>query len=394
MCQTGCVGTDFLWGAATSAHQVEGNNVHSDWWAWERATPGLVPSGRAVDHYHHFAEDFALARQLGHTAHRLSLEWARLEPRRGHWERSALLHYREVLQELQRQGLVSFVTLHHFTNPQWFAARGGWQRADAPELFAQYVRRAAQEFGELVDFWITINEPIVWATQAYWARRWPPPRHSVWQLVRAVRHLAAAHRLAYRALHAVRPQVQAGVAQHFIAYRPLDERRVADRRWAALRSYLFNHLFFRLTGPSHDFIGVNYYFAEDVGWRAGKPRRGTWTGPVSDLRWPIYPAGLTQVLREAGRYGRPLYVTENGLADAADVQRGGFIRDHVAATLAARAAGVDVRGYLHWSLLDNFEWDLGFAPRFGLVAVDYRTMARMPRPSAYVYRALIEQAQA
>ncbi|HLD25544.1 MAG TPA: family 1 glycosylhydrolase, partial [Candidatus Andersenbacteria bacterium] len=125
----------FLWGAATSAHQAEGNNVHSDWWAWERKTPGIESSGRATDHWHMFRDDFALARQLGHTAHRLSIEWARIEPKRGVWNRPALEHYREVLRELKRQGLVSFVTLHHFTNPQWFAARGGWERADAPELF-------------------------------------------------------------------------------------------------------------------------------------------------------------------------------------------------------------------------------------------------------------------
>ncbi|PIT98502.1 MAG: glycosyl transferase [Candidatus Andersenbacteria bacterium CG10_big_fil_rev_8_21_14_0_10_54_11] len=385
--------SQFLWGAATSAHQVEGNNIHSDWWAWERLTPGIIPSGRAADHYQRYAEDIALARALGHTAHRLSLEWARLEPKRGQWDREAAAHYRTVLQEVKKAGMAVFVTLHHFTNPQWFAARGGWERADSPALFTQHVRRAAQTFGDLVDFWITINEPIVWAQQAYWTRRWPPQRHSAWRMLRVIRRLAAGHRSAYRALKGVREDIPVGIAKHFIAYEPIDSRRRMDHQYAALMRWWFNHRFFSLTGPTHDFIGVNYYFTSRVGWRGVRPYRQSWRGAVSDLGWPIYPEGLTQVLLEAARYRRPVYVTENGLADAADTQRADYIREHTTAVRAAQRQGADVRGYLYWSLLDNFEWDFGFAPRFGLAEVDYATMQRHTRPSATAYQKIIEMTE-
>lgn len=321
-----------------------------------------------------FRDDFALARQLGHTAHRLSIEWARIEPKRGVWNRPALEHYREVLRELKRQGLVSFVTLHHFTNPQWFAARGGWERADAPELFARYVRFIAQHFGDLVDFWLTMNEPIVYATQAYWRRTWPPQRRSRRALVRVVWHLAAAHRRAYRIIHGVRAGTQVGMAKHMIAF-------ASDKN---LLRWLFNHLWYQLTRDTHDFLGINYYFSSR--WEA-------WQGVKSDLGWPINPTGLTQVLLEAKRYRLPIYVTENGVADAADTKRADFIRDHVRAIEAAQAQGADVRGYLHWSLIDNFEWAKGFAPRFGLAEVDYQTMERRIRPSAWAYKAIIEQSR-
>ena len=364
----------FLWGAATSAHQVEGNNTRNDWWAWERQTAGVECSGRASDHYHQFKEDFALARNLGHNAHRLSLEWSRIEPERGQWCEQALRHYREVLEGLRRQNLKSFVTLHHFTNPLWLAEAGGWERRGSVELFANYVKMVVRSLGDLVDFWVTINEPVVYALEAYWHKRWPPQKRSAPAVWRVVRHMAAAHRRAYRIIHRAWVGARVGLAKHLIAYSAKQ----------TFRDYWFNHYFFTLVGKKQDFIGVNYYLADQ-----GK----IGDGPKSDIGWPIYPAGLTQVLLHMKRYKLPIYVTENGLADARDSRRADFIRDHLRAVEAAQAAGVDVRGYFYWSLLDNFEWDKGFAPRFGLVEVDYKTMERKVRPSAYVYRAIIEAAR-
>lgn len=363
----------FLWGAATSAHQVEGNNVSNDWWAWERRTVGIELSGRAADHYHHFREDFALARQLGHNAHRLSLEWSRIEPEPGRWNKRELDHYRQVLEELKAQQLSSFVTCHHFTSPLWLARAGGWMKSDVASLFARYVDVVVQHLGDLVDYWVTINEPMVYATQSYWYRRWPPQHKSAWQVMQVVRHMAAAHRQAYRVIHQRRPNARVGVAKHVIAY--------LGGQW--FKDYWFNHWFLSLTRGTHDFIGVNYYFSDN----------GTsWQGPVSDLEWPINSEGLKHILLEMRRYNLPIYVTENGLADADDTQRADYIRAHLRAVEDAQRQGADVRGYLHWSLLDNYEWDLGFAPRFGLVAVDYETMQRKVRQSAYVYKAIIENA--
>ncbi|MGH7929500.1 MAG: glycoside hydrolase family 1 protein [Candidatus Binatia bacterium] len=386
---------EFLWGASTSAHQVEGNNVHNDWWHWETTHSGASRSGRAADHWGRFREDFALAKSLGHTAHRFSIEWSRIEPRPEQWNTQAVAHYRQVLTELRRHGMKSFVTLHHFTNPLWLAQRGGWTSSAAPEHFARYVRYISQQLGELVDFWITINEPMVYATQAYWTRRWPPQERSLFTLWQVIRHLARAHRLSYRVLHTVTPRVPVGLANHVIAYLPEHEGQLDDQLVAWLEDWWFNHRFFDLTGATHDFIGVNYYFTVKKRVHVFPPSLGDvpWKGPVSDMKWSISPEGLTHTLLHMKKYRKPLYITENGLADARDLQRADFIRDHLRAIEKAQAFGADVRGYLHWSLLDNYEWADGFTPRFGLIEVDYTTMRRRVRPSAYAYRAIIEQAQ-
>lgn len=386
---------DFLYGAATSAHQVEGNNIHSDWWAWEQRTPGATKSGKAVDHWNRYPEDFALAKSLGHTAHRLSIEWSRIEPAPGTWNKQATDHYRNVLEELKQQGLATFVTLHHFTNPGWLADRGGWEHARTPELFDRYVRYIAQHLSGLVDFWITINEPMVYATQSYWQAKWPPGKHSFVGMMRVVQRMARAHRLAYRTLHHTTPDIPVGFAKHLVAYLPEHIGQLDDRVVAGLEDWWFNHRFFSMTGGAYDFIGVNYYFPRKLRVHVFPPsvHKLPWSGPVTDLGWPINPNGLTHVLLHMKQYGKPVYITENGLADADDSRRADYLRDHLRAIEQAQAQGVDVRGYLHWSLLDNFEWADGFNPRFGLIEVDYHTMQRKVRPSAQVYKAIIEQAR-
>lgn len=385
----------FLWGAAASAHQVEGNNVHSDWWDWEQKTSGIAKSGRACDHYHRFKDDFSLAQSLGHNAHRLSLEWSRIEPERGKWNKGALKHYREVLEELKNQQLKSFVTLHHFTSPAWFMKKGGWANSEAKEAYLRYVKIVVESLGDLIDFWITINEPMVYATQSYWYGRWPPQKKSLFLMGKVIRNMAAAHRGAYRVIHRMYPAAQVGLAKHLVAFIPEKTIQLDDRAVVALIDSWFNHFFFRLTGGKHDFIGVNNYFAitKQVRALSVSVKDVVWKGAVSDLNWPIRPEGLKHVLLHMKRYGLPIYVTENGLADADDSKRADFIRDHLRAIEEAQKEGVDVRGYLHWSLTDNFEWDKGFGPRFGLVEIDYETMERKPRPSAYVYKAIIESAK-
>ncbi len=391
----GCMADSFLYGAATSAHQVEGNNVHNDWWAWEKSKADIEDSGQAADHYNRFREDFALAKNLGHTAHRFSIEWSRIEPQEGVWNDSAIQHYREVLEELRELGMKSFVTLHHFTNPVWLAEKGGWMNSQTPELFARYARYVAQHLGDLVDFWVTINEPMVYATQSYWRHRWPPQEKNFFHMLSVIRNLARGHRRAYRALHQVSPGVPVGISKHLIAYLPEHIGHIDDRLVAKAEDWWFNHRFFSLTGNTHDFIGVNYYFTTKQRVRIFKRQFASvpWDGAKSDLGWPIRPEGLHHVLLHMKRYKKPIYITENGLADANDVLRADFIRDHLRAVEEAQHAGVDVRGYLHWSLLDNFEWSDGFHPRFGLIEVDYATLERRVRPSAYTYKAIIEQAR-
>lgn len=361
----------FLYGAATSAHQVEGGNVLNDWWEWEKNTPGIEQSGKAADHWNRYKEDIALAKTLGHNAHRFSIEWSRIEPEPGVFSRAAVEHYRSVLKEIRRHNMKSFMTLHHFTNPLWFSRNGGWTTGNAPEAFERYVQYIVQHLSEEVDFWVTVNEPMVYASQSFWRKRWPPQEHNLRRYVRVVHNLARAHTRAYRIIHRFAKNAHVGIAKHFIANKPF------------VSNWWFNHRFFQLTPRTHDFIGVNYYFPNE--WEKFK-------GEKSDLGWPIYPEGLTQALLAYTRYRKPMYVTENGIADAQDSRRAEFIRSHLRAVEVAQQQGADVRGYLHWSLLDNFEWADGFAPRFGLIEVDYKTLERKIRPSAYVYKAIIEQA--
>ena len=386
----------FLWGASTSAHQVEGNNAHNDWWEWEKKTSGVDKSGKATDHYNRYKEDFALAEQLGHNAHRLSVEWSRIEHAPGKYNKNAIEHYRAVLEELKRRNMQTFVTLHHFTNPLWLTKEGGWLNGQTPERFAQYARYVVQHLGDLVDFWITINEPMVYATQSFWRGKWPPQHASVKDTLSVVGKMAKAHRLAYRAIHSVKPDARVGIAKSLVAYLPEQRLHLDDQVTTRLQDWWYNHRFFSMTGlATHDFIGVNYYFAAKHHVTLFPPRIRDieWDGPKSDMGWPIRPDGFTHVLLHMKKYKKPIYITENGLADSSDTQRAEFIRSHLRAVEEAQAAGVDVRGYLHWSLLDNFEWAEGFTPRFGLIEVDYETLERKIRPSAYVYKAIIEQAQ-
>ncbi len=395
----------FLWGAATSSHQVEGGNVANDWWSYEEA--GRLPyrSGEACRHYHLYEQDFDLARTLGHNAHRFSIEWSRIEPAEGRWDLEAVGHYRSAVAALRGRGIEPVVTLHHFTNPAWFARRGGWLRHDAVDFFARYVERVAAELAG-IRYWVTINEPTVYAKHAYVRGDWPPCVRGAWfRAALALWNQARAHRAAYRRLHRSSPNARVGFAHSVPWIEPCDPRRGRDRLAARLRDLFLNDGFLyligalpargRRAGGSLDFLGINYYTRTVV--RAGSGGRALIVGEqcsgehhrdrgaVSDIGAEVYPRGLMAVLAKFSRLGRPLMVTENGVATTDEELRTSFLRAHLAALGDALRRGVNVIGYFYWSLMDNFEWTLGTAPRFGLVAVDYGTQARIPRPAAVAY---------
>ena len=356
---------------------------------------GALPfrSGDACDHYHRFAADFDLARELGHTAHRFSLEWSRIQPAPGEWDAAAIAHYREVVSALRARGLEPVVSLHHFTNPTWFAERGGWLRADAPALFARYAERMAAELPD-VTWWLTLNEPTVYAKNGFVAGEWPPRVRGSWRrAARVLRTMARAHRAAYRAIRSGHPTTRVGFAHSLPWIEPCDPARALDC-WAARgRDLLLNRGFLYLIGGARhlDFLGVNYYTRTVVRWApsglglfAGRECLDAHhtRGPMSDIGWEVYPAGLGRVLDRYARLGVPLLVTENGIATTDESLRSRFLRDHLAEIRDALGRGVPVLGYLHWTLMDNFEWSLGTRPRFGLLANDYATQTRTPRPAA------------
>lgn len=397
----------FFWGAATAGHQVEGNNRSSDWWQYE--TAGRLPfrSGAACEHFTRYESDFDLAAGMGHNCHRFSIEWSRVEPSEGRFDPIALDVYGQMVRALRSRGLEPVVTLNHFTLPAWIAAGGGWERSDAVERFATYVRHVCAQLGASVTYWLTINEPTVYVMQAYLNGVWPPMQGGrPWRAVRVLRNLARAHVAAYDVIKSQQPRAMVSFAHNALWMEPCDPNRRLDRLAARARDYVYNDAFFRLIGigarrPGRlDYVALNYYTrccVRFAGWgpmallgRACRLPHHEHAGARSDMDWEVYPRGLAGVLRKFQTLKLPIFVTENGVATGDDTLRCSFIEDHVEVLADAVGSGIDVRGYVHWSLLDNFEWDHGTGPRFGLAEVDFATQERMPRRSARVLAGIIE----
>ena len=367
----------FLWGSSTAAYQVEGGIENVDW--AEAARNGKVPvCGKAADHYNRFEEDFDLLVNLSQNAHRFSIEWARIEPIEGKFDEEQIEHYRKVLQALKRRGIFPVVNLWHFTLPLWFSESGGFFREDGEKKFARF---CAFVFERLADdasgMWITINEPEIWSMKSFVEGVWPPFGRNPFAAISMVKHLSKAHKAAYVAMKKIRPNAKIGVAKHNIYFDA--SRNILFRPIAAFISWLWNRWFLDMIEGHQDFIGMNHYLHKPIGWKAKSDV------VRSDMGWEVHPESIYRCLLELKRYNLPIYVTESGIADAKDAMRKDFIVGYLHAVHRAIAEGADVRGYFHWSLLDNYEWALGFEKRFGLVEVNYETQVRTIRPSARVY---------
>lgn len=387
---------DFFWGAATSAYQVEGNNKNSDWWEWEKRVALKEVSGEACRHYELYKQDFDLAKLLQHNAHRLSLEWSRIEPEKGKFSEKELEHYIDVILSLKERGLEPVVTLHHFTNPLWFAKLGGWENKCAALYFQSYVERIVLALGGQVKYWVTINEPMVYIYHSYVIGVWPPQEKSLSKAGKLTYNLIVAHLKAYRLIHDIHkrnnwppPMVSvAGNLQDFVPCINTLRNKIA----AYLRNINFNFKFLdRLAAlKALDFIGINYYtrsLVETEGWGIKHLlldicKKDHSRLKKNDMGWDIYPEGLYHLLLEFKKYKLPLFILENGICTQDDQLRWDFISSHLENLHRAMSEGVKVLGYIYWSLLDNFEWDKGFGPRFGLIEVDYRTYQRTIRESA------------
>lgn len=402
----------FLWGAATSAHQVEGGN-RNDWSEWEREIakrkaqgakqtrwpeyllnnyPSPLQeenyiSGRACEHYTRFEDDFDIAKSLGHNAHRFSIEWSRIEPEEGTFDQNEIEHYRTVIRALRARGLEPFVTLWHWTLPLWMRDKGGAESSDFPLYFSRYVERMVREFKDEVTYWMTLNEPTSVIVNSYVRGIWPPMKKSLIAALSVYQTLAQAHRAAYAAIHALHPGALVGFGNILVFYEPYRRWNPADWLSVFIADFFSNRLFLMLTGTANDYYGIQYYFHNRLSFPARVRNENKKT---SDMGWELYPEGLYHLVKRMARRGKPIFITENGLADAQDQNRAWFIQETLRWVRKAISDGADIRGYFYWSLLDNFEWDKGFWPRFGLVDVDYKTMERRIRKSAFEYKKIIE----
>lgn len=399
---------DFLWGASASAYQVEGG-LTNQWSEWEKANaerlslespkklswlphqkriaaaladPENYISGKGVEHYERYEADFDLLEKLNMNAYRFGIEWARLEPEQGEWDEDAIEHYRKYIRSLKGRGIEPIPTLWHWTMPLWFVEMGGFEKRSNIRYFERFAKKISAEFGGELKYVLTLNEPNVYASFSYITGDWPPQRKNLLLGLRVYRNLMLAHRSAYRALKETNPGLLVSVADQLGEVKPKNPRNPLNRLTVWLAVYVWNWWFLDRIKNHCDFIGINFYFTEYRDWlgRVRNPSR-----PVSDLGWYMEPGGLADLLDKTWkRYHKPLMVTENGLADSSDDQREWWLSETLNAMRRSLNNGVELTGYLYWSLLDNFEWAYGWWPNFGLVKVDRKHgMKRTVRASAF-----------
>lgn len=418
-----CFPQNFLWGTATSSYQVEGGIAQNDWWAAEREGGYIYQdhkAGDACDWWNRAEEDFDRMVEMNLNTHRLSIEWSRIQPHPDRWDEEALLRYREMILQLRQRGIEPMVTLHHFTNPLWMTDQGGWENERSPVWFEIYVRKVVHALKDIVDLWCTINEPMVLVGQGYLIGYWPPGEHNLQRSIEVWKNLIHAHAAAYHAIHRIQPGARVGLAKHMVIWRPhrfwlpTDQwiSRIVNRvtnmaildavTEGTLRLPFSRPIEFPRARNTLDWLGINYYQRFRVGiklWDAIRrlvpglnldilhlgTRPGLQKGPGE---WgEIHPEGLYLTLKNVQRYQLPIYITENGIPDESDEYRPAFILSHLRQLWRAICSEVPVLGYYHWSLVDNFEWSMGYDPRFrfGLIGVDFETQEREWRTSGHLF---------
>jgi len=408
----------FLWGTATSSHQVEGDNTNNQWWRWEQEGHTNGRSGLACDWWGgRWREDFDRAAEAGQNAHRLSVEWSRIQPTPETWDEEALERYRAMLRGLQERGLTAMVTLHHFTDPLWLTDMRGWESEAVTGHFEKFVRKTVEALREYVNLWCTINEPNVYALSGYANGAFPPGVNDLQRAMQVQANMIRAHAAAYRTIHEIQPEARVGYALH---YRPM----VAKKRWSPLDRLMRNIRYqgINMAFPSaistgvmkspvskfripeaqrtQDYLGINYYSADTITFNLAN-RKELYThsdfppdADFSDNRFIAnIPSGLYDTLKWAERTypGLPLIVTENGVEDADDHIRPRYLAQHIHQLWHAVNLSWPIKAYFHWSLVDNFEWERGWTQRFGLWALESETQKRTKRPSADLYAEICKE---
>lgn len=395
----------FLWGVATSAYQIEGG-IHNDWSEWEQQVVQLKKknaknaeeireiednylSGLASDSYHRWREDIELVKELNCKVFRFSIEWSRVEPEEGKFNQEALNHYAELIKELRKNKIEPFVNIWHWTLPVWLRDIGGWENKQTIKYFLCLVDKLVETFGKDVKFWMTMNEPETYIGLSYVSGKFPPQVKSLWRANKVFNNLIKAHIESYKLIHErLGNEVKVSLT-HYVIYQSPLKNSLLNKMVVSILDYFRWARFLKKTQKYEDYIGLQYYHHDRIKLKLGGKyyladvqNENKW---VNDLGWEIYPEGIYRLLKKMKRFNKPIYITENGTADANDDLRPRFIVEHLKFVHKAIEEGVDVRGYLHWSLIDNFEWADGHGPKFGLYQVDRKTFKRTARGSAKLY---------
>jgi beta-glucosidase len=406
----------FLWGTATAGHQVEGGNTNNNWYQWEN-TPGKIAngdkSGLACDWWGgRWKEDLTNAANDGQNAHRFGVEWSRIQPNPDKWDENALAYYREMLLGMKKLGLSTMLTLHHYTDPIWVVEQGGWQSEKTPELFAVFVRKVVGALKDLVDYWITINEPFGYMANAYILNTFPPGKGDFKMVFNGLTNLVRAHANAYHIIHELQPDAKVGFAQYYRSvvpakpWFPLDvwetnlmdqsiNRSFPDAMVDGTVKILFWKNFIPTAIKTLDFFGLNYYSRDMVSFDITKPKdlfRKVTTPKdaiLSEHQFIAHiPEAIFDAIKWARRYSLPIYITENGVEDSQDILRPRFLIENIHQLWRAVNFNWNVKGYFHWSQVDNFEWERGWTQRFGLWGLDVATQKRIRRKSMDVYASI------
>ncbi|MDP3696843.1 MAG: family 1 glycosylhydrolase [Candidatus Taylorbacteria bacterium] len=419
---------NFKWGSATSAHQIEGDN-HNDWSEWEKSpkriaeikAKGLNPedfiSGKACDSHNRYKEDFDIAKKLNQNIHRFSIEWSRIEPEEGRFDEKEMQHYINVVKALRDRGIEPMITLWHFTNPVWFAKKGGFINLDSPKYFTRYVKYVVDHLKDQVGLWITFNEADdIYAAMSYYRGIWPPQERSAVKAITVMINIIRSHIRAYKEIRniysptSLNKEVQPWISKKVEPRNPTSmSHNVRGGVWVGIvennrhlvgggmigeiqqkiYEYFRNRFLLKQVLPYIDFIGLNYYTIDRM---LGSFRNLPKQDKMGEMDWEIYPPGIYHELIKLKDFKKPVFITENGIADSDDPKRERFIKDHLYWVWKAIQDGINVRGYLYWSLLDSFEWHLGFK-HWGLTEIDLKTFERHIRPSAWEYAKICKMNQ-
>ena len=394
----------FLWGVAASSYQIEGNNSNTDWWEWEKQGKTNEQSGTACDYWNQYEKDHDLLQKLGVRIFRTSIEWARIEPEEGVFSAEAINHYREILGDLKKRNIKTQVTLWWWTSPIWFQKKYGFHRRASIDIFSRYVEKATSELGDLIDIFTVFNEPMVPLGQGFLGGIFPPGFKNPCKFIRAVNHVAAAHKKSYEIIHRIKPEAQVGITYLYNWYESEGSGFFLNAINRIAQWYRIGLLGNKIK-DYQDYIGINYYRLGKIRFDMKNikldSRHQTYFGFTIEedsnnpMRWITYAKGMKLVLEEAyEKYKKPIFITENGTPTNAGIEddnRVEYIKTHLVEVHKCIERGIPVLGYNYWSLLDNFEWLDGYRPRFGLVEIDFSTLERKPRKSFYEYAKICKE---